>query len=241
MSYLILIFLLNAFSNTKFYFIQGLWTAVELKQHPLNRTGGVYQLKQGQSRQISVSLSQTKPGSAMYFNGLLFNVEPHKIDKVSVGCVLGRDIGVAAPLDSYQENDLSVLKENCKQALENRKLYLYSQLKHLSEEENKTEEEAERYESLCKQLVDIGEEQAAIDAPADNSGLPGSTIDWKPPSNTEEHVPIIFLNLDEESECNSAYESHETSRNSNDSDDSDDSNKYTSRKINKASKKTCGK
>lgn len=44
----------------------------------------------------------------------------------------------------------------------------------------------------------LGEEQAAIDAPSDNSGLPGSTIEWVPSDGMEEHVPILFLDLDED-------------------------------------------
>ena len=222
----------------------GNWTPVEIKQHPLNRTGGIYQLKQGQSRQIRVTFNQTHPSNIMWYNGLQFNFEPHKVDQVSVGCVYGKEIGVTVPLDSYQEHDLNLLKEKCKQVLENRKLYLYSQLKHLSDESNKSEEEVERYESLCKQLVELGEEQAAIDAPADNSGLPGSTIDWQPPEYTEKHVPIIFLKTDEDIDDQnntSDYEYNEISHVSNESDDSEDSNKFSSKKNKKANKKVCGK
>ena len=223
---------------------EGNWTPVDVKHNVLNRTGGVYQLRQGQSRQISVSLKQTKKDSVMWYNGLLFNLEPHKIDTISVGCVLGKDLGLTQPLDSYQESDLNKLKEKCRQILEDRKLYLYSQLKLLSEEQNKSEEENERYESLCKQLVDLGEEQAAIDAPADNSGLPGSTIEWRPAENMEEHVPIIFLNLsDETSRSDSDAELNDTNHTSNDSDESEDSSRYSSngkKSLKKVAKKVCG-
>lgn len=171
----------------------GNWTPVEVKQNELNKTGGIYQLKQGQSRQISVRIKQTKPNSKMWYNGNLFNLEPHKIDKVSVGSVLGREIGINQPLDSYQEIGLNTLKDKCKKILEARKQYLYEQLKELETLEN--DEDKERYELLCKQLVDLGEEQASIDAPADNSNLPGSTIDWQPNLNMEQHVPIVFLDL----------------------------------------------
>ncbi len=207
----------------------------------MNRTGGVYQLKQGQSRQISVSLNHTSQKSIMWYNGTLFNFEPHKIDKVSIGCVLGKDLGLSAPLDSYQETDLNQLKEKCKTILEERKLYLYSQLKLLSEEKDKSEEDSERYESLCKQLVELGEEQAAIDAPADNSRLPGSTIEWVPPENTEEHVPIIFLNLNEESNFENLNETDPISNDSDESDDSADSNKYANKKRKQTKKFIYGK
>jgi kinesin family protein 13 len=103
------------------------------------------------------------------------------------------------------------------------------------DQNDKSEEEAERYESLCKQLVDLGEEQAAIDAPTDNSGLPGSTIEWKPPENTEEHVPILFLDLDydhDDNEDDDDYSSSSSSSSSS-SEEEDDAHKRT--------KKICGK
>jgi len=171
----------------------GNWTPVEVKKNDLIQTGGSYQLKQGQSRQISVRVKQTQPKSKMWYNGSLFNLVLHKIDKVSAGCVLGREIGINQPLDSYQEIDLNNLKDKCKNILEKRKQHLYEQLKELETLEN--DEDKERYELLCKQLVEIGEQQASIDAPQDNSNLPGSTIDWEPAAHMEEHVPIIFLDL----------------------------------------------
>jgi hypothetical protein len=175
---------------------EGNWMPVKLVQNELNETGGIYQLKQGQSRLIVVRISPVKSNSVIWYNGMLFNVVPHKIDKVSVGCVLGRTIGTK-PLDSYQENDLNRLKEKCKKKLEERKNYLISQIKH-STESDKSDEEKERYESICKQLVDLSQEQVSIDAPPENSGLPGSYIDWKPPTGIERHVPVVFLDMNDQ-------------------------------------------
>lgn len=210
---------------------EGNWRPVELKQSNLTKTGGIYQLKQGQSRQISVSLNQTKPNSTMWYNGMLFNLEPHKIDKISIGCIQGIDAGLA-PLDSYQEVDLNKLKEKCRSVLENRKLYLYSQLKHLSET-NRTEDEKDRYESLCKQLVDLGEEQAAIDAPNDNSHLPGSTIEWTPNEGMEEHVPIVYLDLSDEilNEKSNQYSDSDRDSEDTEADLDDRYSKYKNKKV----------
>jgi hypothetical protein len=158
---------------------EGAWRPVQVKPHGLCETGGVYQLKQGQSRQISVQLAQTRPNSVMWYNGMLFNVEPHKIDRVSIGSILMRDLNVNVPLDSYQEADLNRLKEKCRGILDTRKQYLYAQLQELSDPQ-RSDEDKERHESLCKQLMELGEDQAAIDAPGDNSHLPGSTIQWQP-------------------------------------------------------------
>jgi kinesin family protein 13 len=174
---------------------EGSWSPVEVKPHQLNLTGGIYQLKQGQSRQISVNINQVKPKSVMHYNGTLFYLEPHKIDKISVGCVYGTNIGLQAPLDSYQEVDLNKLRNKCRTILENRKSYLHVQIKSLYESDKL--EDQERRDLLSKQLIDLGEEIVEIDAPRENSGLPGSTIEWTPSEGMEEHVPIIYLDLNE--------------------------------------------
>lgn len=142
-------------------------------------------------------MSQVQPNATMYYNGMLFSPEAHKIDRISIGCITGVDVSLNS-LDSYQEHDLNRLKDKCRLYLENRKQYLYSQLKQLADKDIQTDEDKERHESLCKQLADLGEEQAAVDAPPDDSHLPGSTIEWKPADNMEEHVPIFFLDLNED-------------------------------------------
>ncbi|CAF0703162.1 unnamed protein product [Brachionus calyciflorus] len=195
---------------------EGLWRPVSIKQNEYVKTGGVYQLKQGQSRQISVTLTPVKPNTTMWYNGLMFNLEPHKIDKISVGCIQCLIIG-ETPLDSYQETELNRLKEKCKEILEKRKQYLYSQLKQLSDD-NKSEEDKERYESICSQLVNLGEEQAAIDAPNDDSHLPGSTIKWTPQTGMEQHVPVMFLDLSDEIETENLNLRSDTDYSDNDDD-----------------------
>lgn len=118
-----------------------------------------------------------------------------------MGCIVCQDTGIT-PLDSYQEYDLNRVRDKCRSMLEHRKQYLYEQLKQLSAAvEEQSDEERERYESLCKQLADLGDEQAAVDAPPDNSHLPGATLQWSPASGIEEHVPIVFLDLSEEDLC----------------------------------------
>lgn len=181
---------------------EGFWRPVEVKPSELVKTGGVYQLKQGQSRRVSVSVRQLRQGSVMHYNGMLFNLDAHKIERLSVGCVQGQDMGTV-PLDSYQEIDLNRLKEKCRQILENRKQYLQSQLSQQLSESNKSDDDKERYESLCKQLAELGDEQAAIDAPGENTHLPGSTIQWKPPDGVEQHVPIVFIELNDFSSSSS--------------------------------------
>ncbi|RMZ95929.1 kinesin KIF13A [Brachionus plicatilis] len=210
---------------------EGKWRPVHIKQNEMVKTGGIYELKQGQSRQVSVSVVPVGKSSAIWYNGLLFNLEAHKIDKISMGCIIGTDIS-ASSLDSYQEVDLARLKEKCHLLLQKRKQYLQTQIKQLSDE-NSSEEEKERCESLYNQLVALGDEQAAVDAPLENSHLPGSTIQWNPDAGMEKHVPVMFLELDDE-----LNESSECAESDADSSDNDESS-YGSRKKIKCYK-TCG-
>lgn len=172
---------------------EGQWRPVNIKQSEMIKTGGIYELKQGQSRQVSVSLMPVKKSSPLWYNGLLFNMEPHKIDKISIGSICGKDMS-ASFLDSYQEIDLVKLKEKCHFLLEKRKEYLKAQINQ-STKENSSEEEKERCNCLHNQLFALGDEQAAVDAPMENTHLPGSTIQWSPGVGMEKHVPVIFLDI----------------------------------------------
>lgn len=171
---------------------EGHWKPVQVNNSEHAATGGVYRLKQGQSRKIRVTLLPTKPGSVMSYNGSLFTILPHRIDKVLIGCIEARDT-ISIPLDSYQEADLTRLRTRWSEILEKRKQFLQEQLGELT---SGSDEEKELSESMMKQLTDLGAEQVTIDAPSDNSHLPGSTIQWQPENGMEQHVPIIFIDLD---------------------------------------------
>lgn len=173
----------------------GNWSPVDVRYSTDLKTGGVYQLRQGQSRQISLCLREVASESVLSYNGILFTHKPHKIEQISIGCIECQDL-ITSTLDSYQEHDLNRLREKCRSMLDQRKHYLYSKLKQLSE--FKKDENKEIYESIYKQLADIGEEQAALDAPSDDSHLPGATLKWNPAQGMEEHVPIVFMDLFED-------------------------------------------
>lgn len=126
---------------------------------------------------------------------MLFSPQAHKIDRISIGCIVSQYVGLCS-LDSYQEHDLNKLRDKCRSFLEQRKHYLHSQLTQLSDSQK--DEDKERYESLCKQLANLGDEQAAVDAPGDDSHLPGATLQWNPLPGMEEHIPIVFMDLNED-------------------------------------------
>ena len=60
----------------------------------------------------------------------------------------------------------------------------------------KSDADVEREKSLIDQWVCLTEERNAVLVPAAGSGIPGAPADWEPPPGMEEHVPVIFLDLD---------------------------------------------
>ncbi|KHN76784.1 Kinesin-like protein KIF13A [Toxocara canis] len=167
----------------------GQYTSVEV--HPSSDVlcGGIYQLKQGQQRRI---VARVKPVADRGNLPLAFE----HISSVSIGCVCSRNPAVQKPLDSYQEEDLDRIREQWTKALANRQNYLERQIHNLSSKGvNKSENESEREQSLINQWVALTEERNAVSVPAANSDIPGAPADWNPPPGVEQHVPVLFLDL----------------------------------------------
>ena len=60
----------------------------------------------------------------------------------------------------------------------------------------KSDADVEREKSLIDQWVCLTEERNAVLVPAAGSHIPGAPAHWDPPSGMEEHVPVVFLDLD---------------------------------------------
>ena len=99
------------------------------------------------------------------------------------------------PLDSYQDEDLSILREKWSEALMRRRQYLDQQIQKLINKQDKTEQDIEREQSLVDQWVSLTEERNAVLVPAAGSGIPGAPADWNPPAGMEPHIPVLFLDL----------------------------------------------
>lgn len=151
------------------------------------QTGGVYQLRQGQQRRVLV---EVRP---VHNSGTL-PIICQSIISIAVGSVSKRS-KLQMPLDSYQEEDLAVLREKWQEALLRRRQYLDQQIQRLINKQDKTEEDVEREHSLVSQWVSLTEEQNAVLVPAAGSGIPGAPADWVPPSGMETHMPVLFLDL----------------------------------------------
>ncbi|XP_057643243.1 kinesin-like protein KIF13A isoform X2 [Chionomys nivalis] len=166
----------------------GEYTAVELHQAKDVNTGGVFQLRQGHSRRVQVTV---KP--VQHSGTLPLMVEA--ILSVSIGCVTARSTKLQRGLDSYQEEDLNCVRERWSDALIKRREYLDEQIKKVSNKKEKSEDDMEREARLVEQWVGLTEERNAVLVPAPGSGIPGAPADWVPPPGMETHIPVLFLDL----------------------------------------------
>ncbi|XP_059035407.1 kinesin-like protein KIF13A isoform X2 [Mustela lutreola] len=166
----------------------GEYASVELHQAKDVNTGGIFQLRQGHSRRVQVTV---KP--VQHSGTLPLMVEA--ILSVSIGCVTARSTKLQRGLDSYQEEDLNCVRERWSDALIKRREYLDEQIKKVSNKKEKTEDDVEREARLVEQWVGLTEERNAVLVPAPGSGVPGAPAHWVPPPGMETHIPVLFLDL----------------------------------------------
>ncbi|XP_053677042.1 kinesin-like protein KIF13A [Anopheles nili] len=165
----------------------GDWAPVEVQCARDMLTGGVYQLRQGFQRRVMVRVKPVQ-------NSGTLPIICQSIINVSMGCVTVRS-KLQKPMDSYQEEDLTVLRDKWSEALGRRRQYLDQQIQRLINKDDKTEQEKEREQSLVNQWVSLTEERNAVLVPAPGSGIPGAPASWDPPLGMEPHVPVLFLDL----------------------------------------------
>ncbi|XP_076685082.1 kinesin-like protein KIF13A isoform X5 [Andrena cerasifolii] len=166
---------------------QGEYSPVDVVVKPDTWTGGIYQLRQGQQRRIQVRVKPVQ-------NSGTLPIICQSILNIAVGSVSVRN-RLQIPLDSYQDEDLSILREKWSDALMRRRQYLDQQIQKLINKQDKTEQDMEREQSLVDQWVSLTEERNAVLVPAAGSGIPGAPADWNPPPGMEPHIPVLFLDL----------------------------------------------
>ncbi|XP_053565509.1 kinesin-like protein KIF13B [Bombina bombina] len=161
------------------------------------QTGGIYQLKQGQSRRIQVEVRSVQD------SGTLPLIED-SILSVSTGCVKIVHVksgkapdfqDEADDVDSYQDRDLERLRKKWLNVLTQRQEYLDQQLQKLVSKPDKTEDDADREAQLLEMRLTLTEERNAVMVPSAGSGIPGSPANWTPAPGMETHIPVIFLDL----------------------------------------------
>ncbi|XP_034427432.1 kinesin-like protein KIF13B isoform X2 [Hippoglossus hippoglossus] len=155
------------------------------------QTGGIFQLRQGQSRRIQVDVRSVQDSGTM---PLIAEI----VLAVSVGCVEIRNTAAnpeGDEMDSYQERDLERLRGQWLTALTKRQEYLDQHLQSLVSKSEKTEDDMEREAQLLEWRLTLTEERNAVMVPSAGSGIPGAPAEWVPLPGMETHTPVLFLNL----------------------------------------------
>ncbi|CAI5771486.1 KIF13B isoform X1 [Podarcis lilfordi] len=161
-------------------------------------TGGIFQLRQGQSHRIQVEVKSVQE------SGTLPLME-ESILSVGVGCVQikhtrspkGHEIHQEEDddMDSYQDRDLERLRRKWLNTLTKRQEYLDQQLQKLVGKPDKTEDDTDREAQLLEMRLTLTEERNAVMVPSAGSGIPGAPAEWTPVPGMETHIPVIFLDL----------------------------------------------
>ncbi|XP_077188083.1 kinesin-like protein KIF13B isoform X2 [Paroedura picta] len=162
------------------------------------QTGGIFQLRQGQSHRIQVEVKSVQE------SGTLPLME-ESILSVGVGCVQIRNVKSLKShescqeedddMDSYQDRDLERLRRKWLNTLTKRQEYLDQQLQKLVGKPDKTEDDTDREAQLLEMRLTLTEERNAVMVPSAGSGIPGAPAEWTPVPGMETHIPVIFLDL----------------------------------------------
>ncbi|KAK7151244.1 hypothetical protein R3I93_012242 [Phoxinus phoxinus] len=161
-------------------------------------SGGIFQLKQGQSRRVQVEVRSVQDSGTMplitesVINVSIGNVEVHQTRpgrSTETQRVGDKDV------DSYQEFDLERLRAQWLMALTERQEYLDQRLQKLVGKQDKSEEDVESESQLLECRLTLTEERNAVLVPSAGSGIPGAPAEWVPVPGMENHIPVIFLGL----------------------------------------------
>uniref|UniRef100_A0A8C2CE26 Kinesin family member 13Bb n=1 Tax=Cyprinus carpio TaxID=7962 RepID=A0A8C2CE26_CYPCA len=163
-------------------------------------TGGIFQLKQGQSRRVQVGVRSVQDSGTMplitesVLSVSIGNVEVHQMHRLKFFFVLFLKVG-DKDVDSYQEVDLERLRARWLTALTERQEYLDQHLQRLVGKHDKSEEDVESESQLLECRLTLTEERNAVLVPSAGSSIPGAPAEWAPVPGMETHIPVIFLDL----------------------------------------------
>ncbi|XP_043962725.1 kinesin-like protein KIF13B isoform X6 [Gambusia affinis] len=173
----------------------GDFTTVEVLPAKDVCTGGVFQLKQGQSHRVQVEVRPVPDSGTMPLIAA-------SIVSVSLGDVRVRQISKNNPhpdggedMDSYQEVDLERMREQWLMTLTERQECLDQQLQKIVTKPDKSEDDVERESQLLECRLTLTEERNAVLVPSAGSGIPGAPVERVPVPGMETHIPVLFLDL----------------------------------------------
>uniref|UniRef100_A0A665WGX5 Kinesin family member 13Bb n=1 Tax=Echeneis naucrates TaxID=173247 RepID=A0A665WGX5_ECHNA len=166
----------------------GEFTAVEVLPAKDIRTGGVFQLRQGQSRRMQVEVRPVPDSGTM-------PLITASILSVSIGDVKVQQTHLSRSSGSHWEVDLERMREQWLVTLTQRQEYLDQQLQKIISKPDKSEDDVERESQLLECRLTLTEERNAVLVPSAGSGIPGAPAERVPVPGMETHIPVLFLDL----------------------------------------------
>uniref|UniRef100_A0A3P9GYX6 Kinesin family member 13Bb n=1 Tax=Oryzias latipes TaxID=8090 RepID=A0A3P9GYX6_ORYLA len=169
----------------------GEFTPVEVLPAGDVRTGGIFQLKQGQSRRIRVGLHSVPDSGTMPLIAA-------SILSVSVGDIRVQQVRHTKSrpqMKTWTEVDLERMRQHWLDMITQRQEYLDQQLQKTVSKPDKSEEDVERESQLLECRLTLTEERNAVLVPMAGSGIPGAPVQRLPVPGMETHVPVLFLDL----------------------------------------------
>ncbi|XP_053738132.1 kinesin-like protein KIF13B isoform X1 [Synchiropus splendidus] len=176
----------------------GEFTAVEVLPGKDVRTGGIFQLKQGQSRRVQVEVRPVPDSGTMPLISVsILSVSIGDVKVQQPRITKGREPqwGAGEDMDSYQEVDLERMREQWLLTLTQRQEYLDQQLQKIVSKPDKSEDDVERESQLLECRLTLTEERNAVLVPSAGSGIPGAPVERVPDPGMETHIPVLFLDL----------------------------------------------
>ncbi|XP_071334694.1 kinesin-like protein KIF13B isoform X2 [Trachinotus anak] len=176
----------------------GEFTAVEVLPAKDIRTGGIFQLRQGQSRRVQVEVRSVPDSGTMPLIAtsiLSVSIGDIKVQQTRLSRASESQWGGDEEMDSYQEVDLERMREQWLLTLTQRQEYLDQQLQKIVSKPDKSEDDVERESQLLECRLTLTEERNAVLVPSAGSGIPGAPAERVPVPGMETHVPVLFLDL----------------------------------------------
>ncbi|XP_028998063.1 kinesin-like protein KIF13B isoform X2 [Betta splendens] len=174
----------------------GDFTPVEVLPAKDIRTGGIFQLRQGQSRRVRVEVrSVPDSGTMPLIAASILSVAVGNVQVRRTHQSKNEQWDGSEDMDSYQEVDLERMREQWLIALTQRQEYLDQQLQKIVSKSDKSEDDVERESQLLECRLTLTEERNAVLVPSAGSGIPGAPAERVPVPGMETHVPVLFLDL----------------------------------------------
>eukprot|EP00731_Ephydatia_muelleri_P010946 Em0005g1532a len=168
----------------------GEYYPVEMQGKQDVMTGGIFMIKQGQSRRVRVTVTQATTGSRLKMDC---------ITSIAIGSIHVRN-RLDDSLDSYQELDLERLRSKWTEALMCRRDYLDAEVRKLMDKKEQSAADLEKQNELLDQWAMLQWQRSAVLQPKAGSGIPGAPNNWHFEPGKELRAPVLFLDLNDDLE-----------------------------------------